>query len=84
MVAIGSSPNDTIKNAIKVLKEAGFLSSSETKSIEIKNIDSKDTDKKVDTILVGSPDKVSYIDKLIQKKAKKVRDAKVIDASSPS
>jgi hypothetical protein len=68
MIAIGSSPNDTIKNAIKVLKEAGFLSSSETKSIEIKNIDSKDTDKKVDTILVGSPDKVSYIDKLIQKK----------------
>jgi hypothetical protein len=68
MIAIGSSPNDTIKNAIKVLKEAGFLSSSETKSIEIKNIDSKNTDKKIDTILVGSPDKVSYIDKLIQKK----------------
>lgn len=68
MVAIGTSPNDTIKNAIEQLKESGFLSSLETKSIKIKNINSKNTDKKIDTILVGSPDKVSYIDKLIQKK----------------
>lgn len=74
MVAIGASPNETIKNAIKQLKDIGFLAQMQSKSIEIKNIQHANKqivqnlnphNHKNNTILIGSPDKVSYLDKLI-------------------
>ena len=67
LVAIGETPNDTVKNATNQLKKLGFFSSLDinSKIINIRNIFT-DTDKQ--QFIVGSPDNIDNLTSIMNKR----------------
>jgi hypothetical protein len=67
LVAIGETPNDTVKNALTQLKTLGFFSNlnNNSKTIDIKKM-STDTNKQ--QFIVGSPDNMNNLMSIMKEK----------------
>jgi hypothetical protein len=75
IVSIGESPNETIKDAIKKLKENGFFLKPPTENIKCKYFNPKESKPESkpenELFIVGSPDKVDDIDLIMKSRINK-------------